>query len=279
MENKPEAVVIGHSLKENTEDISEHNSTSFKGIRKAVWIVPAVFFVYSMIVVSSFIEQVYNRGYEYQYDILRWPNPGIDDPQIQLEFHQHNSEFIDGTEYEIYEIKIEDDDYLFGTFMISLTEPYAKDDEFEIQLGNTAISKTDSFSFTIAYSSSNSSGGARFSCSNFADCDEDKDGWLYDYNEGDDVYFCNCGTFYDNSMMVAIPVGNEPTRLFVYLDYNQDPFLTSLIYRTVLTFGLAAGVVFGRKTENKFFTWTILSLGIPLMLLGPSIFVHLDIRL
>ena len=153
--------------------------------------------------------------------------------------------------------------------MISLTEPYAKDDEFEIQLGNTAISKTDSFSFTIAYSSSNSSGGARFSCSNFADCDEDKDGWLYDYNEGDDVYFCNCGTFYDNSMMVAIPVGNEPTRLFVYLDYHQDPFLTSLIYRTVLTFGLAAGVVFGRKTENKFFTWTILSLGIPLMLLGP----------
>ena len=279
MENKPEAVVIGHSLKENTEDISEHNSTSFIGIRKVVWIVPAVFFVYSMIVVSSFIEQVYNRGYEYEYDILPWPNPGISDPQIQLEFHQHNSEFIDGTEYEIYEIKIEDDDYLFGTFMISLTEPYAKDDEFEIQLGNTAISKTDSFSFSIAYSSSNSSGGARFSCSNFADCDEDKDGWLYDYNEGDDVYFCNCGTFYDNSMMVAIPIGNEPTRLSVDLDYHQDPFLTSLIYRTVLTFGLAAGVVFGRKTENKYFTRTILSLGIPLILLGPSIFVHLSIRL
>ena len=124
-----------------------------------------------------------------------------------------------------------------------------------------------------------SSGGARFSCSSFADCDEDKDGWLYDANEGDDVYFCNCGTFYDNSMMVAIPIGNEPTRLSVDLYYQRDPFLTSLIYRTVLTFGLAAGVVFGRKTENKIFTRTILSLGIPLMLLGPSIFVHLSIRL
>ena len=275
MVKKPEAVVIGHSLKNNTEDILEHNSTSFNGIRKAVWIVPAVFFVYSLIVVSSFIEHVYNRGHEYEYSILPRPNPDVSDLQIQLEFHQHNSEFIDGTEYEIYEIKIEDDDYLFGTFMISLTEPYAKIDEFEIQLGNTAISKTDSFSFTIAYSSSNSSGGARFSCSNFADCDEDKDGWLYDANEGDDVYFCNCGTFYDNSMMVAIPIGNEPTRLSVDLYYQRDPFLTSLIYRTVLTFGLAAGVVFGRKTENKIFTRTILSLGIPLMLLGPSIFVYL----
>jgi len=275
MVKKPEAVVIGHSLKNNTEDILEHNSTSFNGIRKAVWIVPAVFFVYSLIVVSSFIEHVYNRGHEYEYSILPRPNPDVSDSQIQLEFHQHNSEFIDGTEYEIYEIKIEDDDYLFGTFMISLTEPYAKIDEFEIQLGNTAISKTDSFSFTIAYSSSNSSGGARFSCSNFADCDEDKDGWLYDANEGDDVYFCNCGTFYDNSMMVAIPIGNEPTRLSVDLYYQRDPFLTSLIYRTVLTFGLAAGVVFGRKTENKIFTRTILSLGIPLMLLGPSIFVYL----
>ena len=275
MVKKPEAVVIGHSLKNNTEDILEHNSTSFNGIRKAVWIVPAVFFVYSMIVVSSFIEHVYNRGHEYEYSILPRPNPDVSDLQIQLEFHQHNSEFIDGTEYEIYEIKIEDDDYLFGTFMKSLTEPYADVHEFEIQLGNTAISKTDSFSFTIAYSSSNSSGGARFSCSNFADCDEDKDGWLYDANEGDDVYFCNCGTFYDNSMMVAIPIGNEPTRLSVDLYYQRDPFLTSLIYRTVLTFGLAAGVVFGRKTENKIFTRTILSLGIPLMLLGPSIFVYL----
>jgi len=275
MVKKPEAVVIGHSLKNNTEDILEHNSTSFNGIRKAVWIVPAVFFVYSMIVVSSFIEHVYNRGHEYEYSILPRPNPDVSDSQIQLEFHQHNSEFIDGTEYEIYEIKIEDDDYLFGTFMKSLTEPYAEVHEFEIQLGNTAISKTDSFSFTIAYSSSNSSGGARFSCSNFADCDEDKDGWLYDANEGDDVYFCNCGTFYDNSMMVAIPIGNEPTRLSVDLYYQRDPFLTSLIYRTVLTFGLAAGVVFGRKTENKIFTRTILSLGIPLMLLGPSIFVYL----
>ena len=275
MVKKPEAVVIGHSLKNNTEDILEHNSTSFNGIRKAVWIVPAVFFVYSMIVVSSFIEHVYNRGHEYEYSILPRPNPDVSDLQIQLEFHQHNSEFIDGTEYEIYEIKIEDDDYLFGTFMKSLTEPYAEVHEFEIQLGNTAISKTDSFSFTIAYSSSNSSGGARFSCSNFADCDEDKDGWLYDANEGDDVYFCNCGTFYDNSMMVAIPIGNEPTRLSVDLYYQRDPFLTSLIYRTVLTFGLAAGVVFGRKTENKIFTRTILSLGIPLMLLGPSIFVYL----
>ena len=275
MEKKPEAVVISHSLKNNTEDILDHNSTSFKGIRKAVWIVPAVFFVYSMIVVSSFIEQVYNRGHDYEYSILPRPNPDVSDLQIQLEFHQHNSEFIDGTEYEIYEIKIEDDDYLFGTFMKSLTEPYAEDHEFEIQLGNTAISKTDSFSFTIAYSSSNSSGGARFSCSSFADCDEDKDGWLYDSNEGDDVYFCNCGTFYDNSMMVAIPIGNEPTRLSVDLYYQRDPFLTSLIYRTVLTFGLAAGVVFGRKTENKIFTRTILSLGIPLMLLGPSIFVYL----
>ena len=275
MVKKPEAVVIGHSLKNNTEDILEHNSTSFNGIRKAVWIVPAVFFVYSMIVVSSFIEQVYNRGHDYEYSILPRPNPDVSDLQIQLEFHQHNSEFIDGTEYEIYEIKIEDDDYLFGTFMKSLTEPYADVHEFEIQLGNTAISKTDSFSFTIAYSSSNSSGGARFSCSNFADCDEDKDGWLYDANEGDDVYFCNCGTFYDNSMMVAIPIGNEPTRLSVDLYYQRDPFLTSLIYRTVLTFGLAAGVVFGRKTENKIFTRTILSLGIPLMLLGPSIFVYL----
>ena len=275
MVKKPEAVVIGHSLKNNTEDILEHNSTSFNGIRKAVWIVPAVFFVYSMIVVSSFIEHVYNRGHEYEYSILPRPNPDVSESQIQLEFHQHNSEFIDGTEYEIYEIKIEDDDYLFGTFMKSLTEPYADVHEFEIQLGNTAISKTDSFSFTIAYSSSNSSGGARFSCSNFADCDEDKDGWLYDANEGDDVYFCNCGTFYDNSMMVAIPIGNEPTRLSVDLYYQRDPFLTSLIYRTVLTFGLAAGVVFGRKTENKIFTRTILSLGIPLMLLGPSIFVYL----
>ena len=76
-------------------------------------------------------------------------------------------------------------------------------------------------------------------------------------------------------MMVAIPIGNEPTRLSVDLYYQRDPFLTSLIYRTVLTFGLAAGVVFGRRTENKFFTRTILSLGILLMLLGPSIFVHL----
>ena len=272
MENKPEAVVIGHSLNDNTEDILEHNSTSFSGIPKIVWIVPGVLFVYSMIVVSAFIEQVYNPEYEEYYSIDHHLDDTPSNPQIQFEFHHHDSEFIDGTEYEIYEIKIEEDNYYFRSFILSLTDPYPNDDEFEIQLGNTAISRSDSFSFGVKYSFLNGSDGARFSCSNFADCDEDGDGWLYDYNENDDVYFCNCGTFYDNSIMIALPEGKEPVRLGVTLDYDRDTFLILVIFRTVFLFGLAAGVVFGRKTENKVFTRTIMSLGVPLILIGPGIF-------
>ncbi len=275
MDKKPETVVIVHSPNDDTEDLPENNSILHSGILVIGWIFLSVLCVYSMIVVSAFIEQVYNPEFEEYYRIDHIPDNGLSDPHIQLEFHHQNSEIIDDVEYEIYEIKLEDDNYYSRSLVISLTDPYPKDDEFDLRLSNTAISRSDSFSFWVQYSTTNGSGGASFSCSNFADCDEDGDGWLYDYERGSEVYFCNCGTFYDNAIMIALPEGSEPTRMGVDLEYDRDESLKLVIFRTVFVIGLTAVAVFGWKTEKKLFTRTTMSLGVLLTLLGPSIFVHL----
>ena len=108
-----------------------------------------------------------------------------------------------------------------------------------------------------------------FSCSNFADCDEDGDGWLYDYTwGGGDVFFCNCGTFYDHSMKIALPDGDEPIMVVVDLYYNQDDFFSWLVFEAVFVVGLVGGVVLGKITESKHFTRTVLAACIPIVLMN-----------
>ena len=266
MDRKPRPVLIDYARDELPEDNSDPNPALPSKIPNGGWIVLGVLFVCSMFIVHAFINYAYNRDYEETYTIASSVDETPSNPQLQLEVHQHDSEYIDGLEFNVYEIEIQDDDSLLWTFIQSSFELQGGD---ELKLSSQSISRASNFRFSVTYPSSDGLVTDSFSCSNFADCDEDGDGWLYDYTwGGDDVYFCNCGTFYDNSIKIALPDGDEPIEVTVFLNYHQGDFFSWLVFEAVFIVGLIAGVVLGKITESKHFTRTILGACIPLILLN-----------
>ena len=267
MDRKPGPVLIDYARDGPSEDNSEPDPALPSKIPNGGWIVLGVLFVCSMFIVHAFIKYAYNRDYEEMYSITNEMFSETPyNPHIQLEVHQHDSEYIDGFEYNVYEIKIQEDDNYLWMFIQSL---FGHQDGDELQLSQQSISRASNFRFSVSYLSSDGLVTDSFSCSNFADCDEDGDGWLYDYTwGGDDVYFCNCGTFYDNSIKIALPDGDEPIEVTVFLNYHQDDFFSWLVFEAVFIVGLIAGVVLGKITESKHFTRTILGACIPLILLN-----------
>ena len=267
MDRKPGPVLIDYARDGPSEDNSEPDPALPSKIPNGGWIVLGVLFVCSMFIVHAFINYAYNRDYEEMYSITNEMFSETPyNPHIQLEVHQHDSEYIDGSEYNVYEIKIQEDDNFLWMFIQSL---FGHQDGDELQLSSQSISRASNFRFSVTYPSSDGLVTDSFSCSNFADCDEDGDGWLYDYKwGGDDVYFCNCGTFYDNSIKIALPDGDEPIEVTVFLNYHQDDFFSWLVFEAVFIVGLIAGVVLGKITESKHFTRTILGACIPLILLN-----------
>ncbi|MEE3084974.1 MAG: hypothetical protein VX330_05845, partial [Candidatus Thermoplasmatota archaeon] len=263
MDRKPGPVLIDYARDGPSEDNSEPDPASPSKIPNGGWIVLGVLFVCSMFIVHAFIKYAYNRDYEEMYSITNEMFSETPyNPHIQLEVHQHDSEYIDGFEYNVYEIKIQEDDNLHWMFIQSL---FGDQDGDELQLSPQSISRASNFRLSVTYTSSDGLVTDSFSCSNFADCDEDGDGWLYDYTwGGDDVYFCNCGTFYDNSIKVALPDGDEPIEVTVFLNYHQDDFFSWLVFEAVFIVGLIAGVVFGNIIDKKNFTLTVVSLCTPL---------------
>ena len=267
MNRKPGPVLIDYARDGPSEDNSEPDPALPSKIPNGGWIVLGVLFVCSMFIVHAFIKYAYNRDYEEMYSITNEMFSETPyNPHIQLEVYQHDSEYIDGFEYNVYEIKIQEDDNYLWMFIQSLI---GHQDGDELQLSQQSISRASNFRFSVTYLSSDGLVTDSFSCSNFADCDEDGDGWLYDYTwGGDDVYFCNCGTFYDNSIKIALPDGDEPIEVTVFLNYHQDDFFSWLVFEAVFIVGLIAGVVLGKITESKHFTRTILGACIPLILLN-----------
>ena len=267
MDRKPGPVLIDYARDGPSEDNSEPDPALPSKIPNGGWIVLGVLFVCSMFIVHAFINYAYNRDYEEMYSITNEMFSETPyNPHIQLEVHQHDSEYIDGSEYNVYEIKIQEDDNFLWMFIQSL---FGHQDGDELQLSQQSISRASNFRFSVTYLSSDGLVTDSFSCSNFADCDEDGDGWLYDYTwGGDDVYFCNCGTFYDNSIKIALPDGDEPIEVTVFLNYHQGDFFSWLVFEAVFIVGLIAGVVLGKITESKHFTRTILGACIPLILLN-----------
>ena len=267
MDRKPGPVLIDYARDGPSEDNSEPDPALPSKIPNGGWIVLGVLFVCSMFIVHAFINYAYNRDYEEMYSITNEMFSETPyNPHIQLEVHQHDSEYIDGSEYNVYEIKIQEDDNFLWMFIQSL---FGHQDGDELQLSSQSISRASNFRFSVTYPSSDGLVTDSFSCSNFADCDEDGDGWLYDYTwGGDDVYFCNCGTFYDNSIKIALPDGDEPIEVTVFLNYHQGDFFSWLVFEAVFIVGLIAGVVLGKITESKHFTRTILGACIPLILLN-----------
>ena len=267
MDRKPGPVLIDYARDGPSEDNSEPDPALPSKIPNGGWIVLGVLFVCSMFIVHAFIKYAYNRDYDEMYSITNEMFSETPyNPHIQLEMHQHDSEYIDGSEYNVYEIKIQEDDNYLWMFIQSL---FGDQDGDELQLSPQSISRASNFRFSVTYPSSDGPVTDSFSCSNFADCDEDGDGWLYDYTwGGDDVYFCNCGTFYDNSIKIALPDGDEPIEVTVFLNYHQDDFFSWLVFEAVFIVGLIAGVVLGKITESKHFTRTILGACIPLILVN-----------
>ena len=267
MDRKPGPVLIAYARDGPSEDNSEPDPALPTKIPNGGWIVLGVLFVCSMFIVHAFINHAYNRDYEEMYSITNEMFSETPyNPHIQLEVYQHDSEYIDGFEYNVYEIKIQEDDNFLWMFIQSL---FGHQDGDELQLSSQSISRASNFRLSVTYPSSDGPVTDSFSCSNFADCDEDGDGWLYDYTwGGDDVYFCNCGTFYDNSIKIALPDGDEPIEVTVFLNYHQDDFFSWLVFEAVFIVGLIAGVVLGKITESKHFTRTILGACIPLILLN-----------
>ena len=266
MDRKPGPVVIDYARNGPTKDNSEPNPTLPSKIPNGGWIVLGVLFVCTMFIVHAFINHAYNRDYEETYTIASSVDETPSNPQLQLEVHQHDSEYIDGSEFNVYEIEIQDDDSLLWTFIQSTLELQGGD---ELKLSSQSISRASNFGFSVTYPSSDGLVTDSFSCSNFAECDEDGDGWLYDYTwGGDDVYFCNCGTFYDHSMKIALPDGDAPTMVVVDLHYHQDDFFSWLVFEAVFIVGLIAGIVLGKITESKHFTRTILGACIPIILVN-----------
>ena len=53
-----------------------------------------------MFIVHAFINHAYNRDYEETYTIASSVDETFN-PQLQLEVHQHDSEYIDGSEFNV----------------------------------------------------------------------------------------------------------------------------------------------------------------------------------
>lgn len=267
MDRKPRPVLIDYARDELPEDNSDPNPALPSKIPNGGWIVLGVLFVCSMFIVHAFINHAYNRDYEETYTIASSVDETPSNPQLQLEVHQHDSEYIDGLEFNVYEIEIQDDDSLLWTFIQSSLELQGGD---ELKLSSQSISRASNFRFSVTYPSSDGLVTDSFSCTlRIPDCDEDGDGWLYDSTwGGDDVYFCNCGTFYDHSMKIALPDGDAPTMVVVDLHYHQDDFFSWLIFEAVFILGLVGGVVLGKITESKHFTRTVLAACTPIVLVN-----------
>lgn len=270
MESKPDGIVVGHA-QEGQEGSARDGLdllSMLSGLRtKAAGVALGVLFLYGLYIVHTFVNEAFNRGYEEYYSIAVNVDETPSNPQIVLEYHQHDSATIDGVAYDIFEIRIEEDDYFSGTLFQALTEPYDKDD-FDLQLGSTAIAKADDFSFNIAFATADGRESASFSCSNLADCDEDGDGWLHDHNGRGNVYFCNCGTHYEDSMMVALRDADGVISMSVSLDYYRDEALAGLMFEVIFMLGSIASVVVGRQLEHRHFTRTVLVVTVPLLLMN-----------
>ena len=132
MDRKPGPVLIDYARDGPSEDNSEPDPASPSKIPNGGWIVLGVLFVCSMFIVHAFINYAYNRDYEEMYSITNEMFSETPyNPHIQLEVHQHDSEYIDGFEYNVYEIKIQDDDNYLWMFIQSL---FGHQDGDELQL-------------------------------------------------------------------------------------------------------------------------------------------------
>ena len=260
MENKPKPVLISYSPKQNVREISEQNPTSVSKIRNMGWIVLGFLFMYSLFVISTFIDHVYNLGHHGDHMIQKDVPYGYSD-RIELEMYQHNPEIIEGVEYKVYEIQIQDGDYYSQILRHSLLEPnsdFRRVSEF--QLGHDAINHADEITIEIFHSTSSGTEIWYMSCSDITNCDEDQDGWLRDYNGRDDFYFCHCGSYYDNSIVVAVPDVMEPRSIYVRLDYDNNKVFSGILFTVVFTLGLITGKILDKRIESTYFTRTVVLL-------------------
>ena len=145
------------------------------------WIVLGVLFVCSMFIVHAFIKYAYNRCSPFLATTKKCIRLQMKCFLKPLTIHTFNlrcintiQQYIDGFEYNVYEIKIQEDDNYLWMFIQSL---FGHQDGDELQLSSQSISE-HRFRFMIIHRTALWTDS--FSCSNFADCDEDGDGWLYD---------------------------------------------------------------------------------------------------
>ena len=124
-------------------------------------------------------------------------------------------------------------------------------------MSNNAINHADGISVNIFYDTSSGKESLYMSCSNLAECDENHDGWLGYYNSRDEFYFCNCGSYYDNSIMVAVSDDMDPYSIYVYLDYHHDSMFSGFLFTIVFTLGLITAKVLTKRIESPYFIRTI----------------------
>ena len=257
MVDKPKSVMISHSPKHDVEEPSNHNLASVSRIQNMGWIILGILFMYFLFVLSTVVDHVYNLRHHGNHMSVK-DNPYGYTDRMELEMYQHNPEVIEGLEYNIYEIQIQEDDYYSQILRHSLFEP---NEEFrrvsEFQLSNNAINHADGISVNIFYDTSSGKESLYMSCSNLAECDENHDGWLGYYNSRDEFYFCNCGSYYDNSIMVAVSDDMDPYSIYVYLDYHHDSMFSGFLFTIVFTLGLIAGKIIAKRIESPYFIRTI----------------------
>ena len=199
-------------------------------------IFPLLFFLF---------EESINYNYDENYVFTNNPNsvdfylsPSVDWKIINFNTYYHGNthqseEFEPG--YNLYEIKIEDSQ--LDQQFLNIINPGNR----EMNLTPKTIDGADSISISIVTQFRDEDGNVTYggelfvNCGNGlnGDCNEHGSNWIYLYDkpnsQGPSPYgnFCNCGgEQFENSIMLLLSDGFEPTELTIEINYKKDGFFT-----------------------------------------------------
>ena len=200
-------------------------------------IFPLLFFLF---------EESINYNYDENYVFTNNPNsvdfylsPSVDWKIINFNTYYHGNthqseEFEPG--YNLYEIKIEDSQ--LDQKFLNIINPGNR----EMNLTPKTIDGADSISISIVTQFRDEDGNVTYggelfvNCGNGlnGDCNEHGSNWIYLYDLPDINGFpspygsvCNCGgEEFENSIMLLLADGFEPTEMFIHINYRKDVFVT-----------------------------------------------------
>ena len=189
------------------------------------------------------IEESINYDYDENYIFTNNPNtidsassPDLDWKINNFNTHYHGSASTEfGSGYNLYEIKIEDSQ--LDQKFLNIINPGNR----EMNLTPKTIDGADRISISIVTQFRDEDGNVTYGgelfvdCGNGlnGDCNEHGSNWIYLYSEPGSLGYspygsvCNCGgEEFENSIMLLLADGFEPTGMLIEINYRKDGFVT-----------------------------------------------------